>query len=123
MAAESESGPEGQGAAGSEAPGGLGRRYRSALDRILGRDGISVGERTALRRSRVRVYVTLLAGFYLFVGIPAFAFTLLFYEEIGVKGTGLDHAKDLFLATMPIASGIIAHWFGARSGEKLQEGQ
>ena len=93
------------------------------LDRILGRDGISVSERTALRRSRVRVYVTLLAGFYLFLGIPAFAFTLLFYEEIGVKATGLDDAKDLFLATMPIASGIIAHWFGARSGEKLQEGQ
>ena len=52
-----------------------------------------------------------------------FAFMLLFYEEVGVKADGLDHAKDLFLATMPIASGIVAHWFGARSGEKLQEGQ
>ena len=106
---------------GGASPGDLGRRYRSTLDGILGRDGISVSERTALRRSRVRVYVTLLAGFYLFLGIPAFAFTLLFYEEVGVSSGGLDHAKDLFLATMPIASGIIAHWFGARSGEKLRE--
>ena len=123
MAGASGGGVEGQGLEGGEVSGGLGRRYRSTLDRLLGRDGISVGERTALRRSRVRVYVTLLAGFYLFLGIPAFAFMLLFYEDLGVKATGLDHAKDLFLATMPIASGVIAHWFGARSGEKLKEGQ
>lgn len=121
MAAASQSGVEDRGPDGSEAPAGLGRPYRSMLDGILGRDGISVSERTALRRSRVRVYVTMLAGFYLFLGIPAFAFTLLFYDEIGVKSGGLDHAKDLFLATMPIASGIIAHWFGARSGEKQRE--
>lgn len=76
-----------------------------------------------MRRSRVRVYVTLLAGSDLFLGIPAFAFTPLFHDEIGVEAAGLDDAKDLLLATMPIASGIIAHWFGARSGEKLQEGQ
>ena len=93
------------------------------MDRILGRDGISVSERMALRRRRDRVYVTLLAGFYLFLGIPAFVFTLHFYEEMGIKATGLGDAKDLFLATMPIASGIIAHWFGARSGENLQEGR
>lgn len=116
-----EGGAERQGVAAGASSGGVGGRHRSMLDRTLRRDGISVGERMALRRSRVRVYVTMLAGFYLFLGIPAFAFTLLFHAELGVSATGVDHAKDLFLATMPIASGIIAHWFGARSGEKQQE--
>ena len=33
---------------------------------------------------------------------------------LGSDATGMAEAKDLFLATLPIGSGILAYWFAAR---------
>ena len=35
-------------------------------------------------------------------------------RSLGSYATGMAEAKDLFLATLPIGSGILAYWFAAR---------
>ena len=67
-------------------------------------------EKKELRRSRVRIWVTFGAAAYLFIFGPALVAFLLFYKPAG----DADAAKDLFMYLVPVASGIIAYWFGAR---------
>ncbi len=61
--------------------------------------------------SRVRVWVTYGAALYVFL-FGAILCGLLLW--LGSDATGMAEAKDLFLATLPIGSGILAYWFAAR---------
>lgn len=89
-------------------------RHKTFLDCLFRRDGLSVNERKELRRNRVRVWATNFASFYLFFIIPGFALLILMPEKWGVDPDQLDNVKDLLLAIMPIASSIVAYWFGSR---------
>ena len=62
-------------------------------------------------KSRVRVWVTYGAALYVFL-FGAILCGLLLW--LGSDATGMAEAKDLFLATLPIGSGILAYWFAAR---------
>ena len=92
----------------------LGKRFRTGWDNLLRKDGLSVNERNELRRSKVRAWATHLAGIYLFILIPVFALLIFFHKQLCIDLEQIDTAKDLLLATMPVASAIIAYWFGSR---------
>ena len=64
-------------------------------------------------KSRVRVWVTYGAALYVFL-FGAILCGLLLW--LGSDATGMAEAKDLFLATLPIGSGILAYWFAAAVG-------
>ena len=92
------------------------RITRNLLDRLLRNDGMTVSQRRDLRRSWVRVVVTYLAAAHLFVLGPIFCYWL-FNHAVDAEGRpvpGIDAAKDLFMATFPISSGILAYWFATR---------
>lgn len=97
----------------------LDERFRTLWDKVRCRDGLSVNERLQLRRSGVRVWITRFAGVYLFIFVPAFAAYILLHPWLVSsmeKPPAFDfsEAKDILLATLPIASSIIAFWFGSR---------
>ena len=93
----------------------LNKRFKTWLDNLLEREGRSVNERKELKRNKVRVWATHLAGLYLFVVIPIAAYLIFSYEPpANGDGKDMDSAKDLLLAVMPVASSILAFWFGAR---------
>ena len=93
-------------------------RTKTWLDRLCGREGLTVTERRDLRKSWVRVVVTYLAAAYVFIGTPILCY-LLFNHATDTDGNavpGIDEAKDLFLMVLPIASGILGYWFATRGG-------
>ena len=93
------------------------------MDRALSRDGVTVAERKELRRSRVRILVTYGAAVYLFVIGPVFCYWL-FNHATDTQGNavpGIDDAKDLYMAILPVSSGILAYWFAARGAEKKMD--
>ena len=68
-------------------------------------------------RSAVRVYITYGAGVYLVVasaGLIAAAF-------LGEDAQAFDNSKDIFMATLPVATGILTYWFADRSATKRLE--
>ena len=68
-------------------------------------------------RSAVRVYITYGAGVYLVVasaGLIAAAF-------LGEDADAFDNSKDIFMATLPVATGILTYWFADRSATKRLE--
>ena len=87
------------------------RIVKTWWDKCLGLDGMTVDDRKELRRNLVRIWVTYGAAFYLFILGPIFC-VILFTRT---PTSSLDAAKDLFLAILPIASGIVAYWFATRS--------
>ena len=92
------------------------RIVRTRWDRIMGRDGMTVDQHRELRKSRVRIVVTYLAAVHLFVFGPIFSYWL-FNHAVDGQGNavpGIAEAKDLFMATFPISSGILAYWFATR---------
>ncbi len=60
---------------------------------------------------------------YLFIFGPVFCYWLFFRAAADADGntvSRVDDAKDLFLAILPISSGILAYWFAARGAEKMK---
>ena len=81
-------------------------------------------------RSAVRVCITYGAGAYVVLGGVMLMATALFVGETtqtadGVKTTTSamlsGRNKDVFLATLPIATGILTYWFADRSVTKGQD--
>ena len=77
--------------------------HRSLKERILDRDGMTATERKELRKSRVRIALTWMAGIYVFGG-----------PWVVILKCGTD-AKDLFMSVLPVATGIVAFWFAERA--------
>ena len=88
---------------------GAGRTPKGALVPVT--QSPTLEEKRALMKSQVRVWVTYGAALYVFL-FGAILCGLLLW--LGSDATGMDEAKDLFLATLPIGSGILAYWFAAR---------
>ena len=68
-------------------------------------------------RSAVRVYITYGAGAYLVVasaGLIAAAF-------LGEDAQAFDNSKNIFMATLPVATGVLTYWFADRSATKRLE--
>ena len=68
------------------------------------------------RRSAVRVCVTYGAGAYVVLGGVMLMATALYGGETGKAMFG--EAKDVFLATLPIATGILTYWFADRGATR-----
>ena len=64
------------------------------------------------KRLQTMRHVTLMAASYLFIVIPVFAGIYAIIGHDHVKW--IEHVKDILLATMPVAAGIMAYWFGDR---------
>ena len=65
------------------------------------------------KRSGVRIFVTKLAAIFVF-GVTVILI-------IGALWCcGFTHAKDIFLAVLPVATGVITYWFADRSGGRKQ---
>lgn len=74
-------------------------------------------EAREIRRSNVRVFVTHLSAIYLFVGAPllmALMFLSGKWEAIAISPEVFSQVKDLYVGLVPIATGVIAYWFGSR---------
>ena len=71
------------------------------------------------RRSAVRICVTYGAGAYVVLGGVMLMATALFGGETAKPMFG--EAKDVFLATLPIATGILTYWFADRGATKGQD--
>ena len=71
----------------------------------------------------MRIRVTYAAAAYLFGFGPLFIYMLYAQDPVpdGQVVPGIDAAKNLFATILPISSGIIAYWFAARGGDKLNE--
>ena len=67
-------------------------------------------------KSRVRVWITYLAAFYVFLGSLYLIYAFLTHD--GDVSNGMEKALTLFNTTLPIATGIITYWFAARSNSK-----
>ena len=63
------------------------------------------------RKSRVRVFVTQLAAWYVF-GVSAALVGALWIDAL--DGTKLQIAKDVYMTVLPVATGIITYWFASR---------
>ena len=70
-------------------------------------------------RSAVRICVTYGAGAYVILGGVMLMATALFGGETGEEMFG--EAKDVFLATLPIATGILTYWFADRGATKNRD--
>ena len=70
-------------------------------------------------RSAVRICVTYGAGAYVVLGGVMLMATALFGGETGEEMFG--EAKDVFLATLPIATGILTYWFADRGATKQRD--
>ena len=103
----------------------------------LSKDGYTVEERRTLRKSWVRIVVTVVAALYLFWG--GFKITTMLLDPslysitttddtgtISTMGTMLPNARaavDMFMYLVPIASGILAFWFASRGTESTGTGK
>ena len=65
-------------------------------------------ERIAIRQNWVRILVTYIATSFIFVGGLGLI-ALAIYSSFN-----LETAKDLYLSILPVATSIIAYWFGSR---------
>ena len=66
------------------------------------------------KRSRVRIYVTYAATYFLFLGGATMIIALLIMGKP-------DEATNLFMSILPVASGIVAYWFAARPATKQNQ--
>ena len=96
-------------------------RVKKKTDRSA--EGYTADERKELRRSWVRVWVTYAAAVYLFILGP-FAAWMVFSstsidiaegsQSISILAPNVAAGKDVFLAILPIATGIVTYWFATR---------
>ena len=71
-------------------------------------DDRKIEDRITIRRNWVRILVTYIATGFIFIGgIGLIGLAL--YSSIDV-----EKAKDIYLSILPVATGIIAYWFGSR---------
>ena len=80
--------------------------------RDMSKDGYTADERKELRRNLVRVMVTYAAAGYLFLFGPVMVWIL--YKSPTSATDNFIAAKDMYMALLPIASGIVAYWFATR---------
>lgn len=67
-----------------------------------------------MRRSGVRIFVTRLAAIFVFGGTSILIIGALWC-------CGFASAKDIFLAVLPVATGVITYWFADRSRGREQD--
>lgn len=79
---------------------------------------MTVEERRLDRRSRVRVWVTYWAAFYIFVG-SAVLIALILTGDL--KDDNFDNVRELFTLVLPIATGVVTYWFATRSQGRAGE--
>ena len=84
---------------------------------------LTIEELIQLRRSKVRILVTRFAAYFLFLGGALFIAVLLAIAVINKsdKFDAFGAAKDIFLAILPISTGIVGFWFAGRSAKKNQD--
>lgn len=80
------------------------------------RPKIELEEKLQLKRSGVRIHVTKLAAWFVFVITSVLVAIALWKDDFTA-------AKDLFLTVLPVATGIITYWFADRSGKRNQSNQ
>ena len=104
-------------------------RVRRRYD-FRSKEGYTAAERKGLRRSWVRVVVTYAAALYLFILGPLAAWLVFSAATVDVGANGnvmavlapnIAAGKDLFLAILPIATGIVTYWFAARGNERAND--
>ena len=61
------------------------------------------------RKSRVRVTVTKIAAWWVFLGS-----VILVVSSIWLKDVTFQIAKDVFMTVLPVATGVITYWFASR---------
>lgn len=72
---------------------------------------MTVEERRVDRKSRVRVWITYFAAFYIFGG--AIALIGLALAEI-LDDKNFDKVREIFTMVLPIATGVVTYWFATR---------
>ncbi len=72
---------------------------------------MTVRDQIEMRRSKVRIYVTYGAAFYVFFGS---LILVLAFAVADAKNSDLALAKEVFTMVLPIATGIITYWFASR---------
>lgn len=80
-----------------------------------------VEDKIKLRRSRVRMWVTYGAAWFLFGGGALFVGYLAWYPVTAVPDgqvNNLATAKEIFFVLVPIATSIVTYWFAARQSEE-----
>ena len=63
----------------------------------------------------VRVCVTWMAAVYIFVGSAAL---IGFLWTIDADDARADISKDIFMAVLPVATGVVTYWFANRSASQ-----
>ena len=102
-------------------------RLKNCFRALTNKTAISTDEKLKLRKSNVRVHVTLMASFYVFVGGPVVCAVYIlapFLSEstdLNLNEDLLSTVKELYLTVLPIASGILAYWFANRATLKSPE--
>ena len=79
---------------------------------------MTIEERRADRKSRVRVGVTYWAAFYIFGGSAVLIGLAL--AEVLDEGN-FDNVREIFTMVLPIATGIVTYWFATRQQGKPEE--
>ena len=69
------------------------------------------------RRSGVRVFVTRIATIYVFGGSAVLIAALWFWDA--KDNTNARMAKDLFMAVLPVATGVVTYWFASRRPKNM----
>ena len=79
---------------------------------------LPVDERLMLKRSLVRRVASYLAALYLFAGGLFLVTAAIFQINANVESIPQNFmvAKDIYMAILPVASGVIAYWFASREG-------
>jgi len=68
----------------------------------------------------VRVVVTYIAAIYIFLG-SAVLIAIPFY--VPENSEAVNNAKDIFLAVLPVGTGIVTYWFANRSTNNMVDQQ
>ncbi|MDE2877891.1 hypothetical protein [Candidatus Palauibacter soopunensis] len=63
------------------------------------------------RKSRVRVWVTKAAAYWVFLG-SAVLVAALWIDELDAEK--MQAAKDIYMTVLPVATGVITYWFASR---------
>lgn len=85
------------------------------------RSASPIEDRIKLRRSRVRMWVTYGAAWFLFGGGALFVGYLAWNPVTEVPDgqvNNLATAKEIFFVLVPVATSIVTYWFAARRSEE-----
>lgn len=70
------------------------------------------------QKSRVRVTVTKIAAWWVFLGS-----VVLVVSSIWMKDATFQTAKDVFMTVLPVATGVITYWFASRGRSSTTKNQ